>query len=169
MRLNFPTDLFERMTAHLVAAYPNEGCGLLIGRRQGEEFFITEVRPALNLQRERAHDRFELDPKAFLQAERELEGREEEVLGFFHSHPDWPARPSATDRERAWPDYLYLIQSILQGRAGEATVWAFVGEEKEPMAVELRVGEAPLATLSDPHMGCHNEGKGMDDERREET
>jgi proteasome lid subunit RPN8/RPN11 len=46
-----------------------------------------------------------------------------EIIGFFHSHPDHPARPSAFDREHAWPWYAYLIVSVEDGRAVDWRVW----------------------------------------------
>ena len=45
------------------------------------------------------------------------------VLGFYHSHPDHPARPSEYDRINAWPFYSYLIVSILHAAPDAMTSW----------------------------------------------
>lgn len=95
-------DELRRLAA---AAYPEEGCGVLVGR----ESAIVEVTSGRNLRTDRAGDRYELDPADIVGAERAARERGLDVEGFWHSHPDHPARPSAFDSERAWPDYVYLI------------------------------------------------------------
>jgi len=62
-------------------------------------------------------------PQEFLQAQAEAEKWGGEVVGFYHSHPDSTAIPSAYDRERAWEEYLYLIVPVTGGRAGKARLW----------------------------------------------
>ena len=46
-----------------------------------------------------------------------------ELLGFYHSHPDHPARPSQYDLDHAWPTFAYIIVAVAAGRAGDMTVW----------------------------------------------
>lgn len=91
------------------SAYPNEGCGVLIGRVDDEGVVIVEATSARNLVTNRAHDRYELDPVDFVRADASARERGLDVVGFWHSHPDHPARPSRFDSERAWPDYVYVI------------------------------------------------------------
>jgi proteasome lid subunit RPN8/RPN11 len=78
-------------------------------------------------------------------ADRAAEARGLDVVGWYHSHPDHPARPSEYDREHAWPWYSYIIVSVAKGVAGEMTSWRLqddrAGYEKERIEVrtETRV------------------------------
>lgn len=109
------------------AAYPNEGCGIFLGT-PGSEATVTEVRLATNLREDRAHDRYIMDPKDILRAEREAEQRGLEVVGFWHTHPDHPARPSQYDADHAWPDYVYVIMAVHDGKMVDVTGWVLETE-----------------------------------------
>ncbi|MFW6084565.1 MAG: Mov34/MPN/PAD-1 family protein [Gemmatimonadota bacterium] len=106
------------------AGYPVEACGLLIGKRVGDEVWIRSVREAANLESDRAATRYELDPQAFLAADREARRMGLDVVGFWHSHPDAPPVPSETDLAAAWPGYVYMIVSVEAGTAKEIRVWS---------------------------------------------
>ena len=121
--------LRDQMRAMGEKAYPNEGCGILLGNFTGE-LEVTEVREAANLRQDRARDRYILDPRAILQAEKDGRGRGIEVVGFWHTHPDHPARPSQYDADHAWPDYVYVIMSIHAGK--QVDVGAFVLRQEHP-------------------------------------
>ena len=90
-------------------AYPLEGCGVLIGRIEGSKVTIVDATSAENLVTSRAHDRYELNPADYVKADALARERGLDVVGFWHSHPDHPARPSRLDSARAWPDYVYVI------------------------------------------------------------
>ncbi|EME69632.1 Mov34/MPN/PAD-1 [Paramagnetospirillum caucaseum] len=108
------------------AAWPAEGCGLLIGRGR-RVITVTRVVPAGNLLKTEGNDRFELDPAVRFAAERSLRGTQERVIGHWHSHPDGSAHPSATDLAQAWePDLIWLIV----GTAADA--------DGRPQAVQMR-------------------------------
>ncbi len=109
------------------AAYPNEGCGIFLGI-PGHDPEVFEVRLATNLREDRARDRYVMDPRDIMLAEREAEARGLEVLGFWHTHPDHPARPSQYDADHAWPDYVYVIMSIEAGKLVEVTAWVLESE-----------------------------------------
>ena len=132
--LRLPDALRAELEAWIGEGYPHETCGLLIGRPlEGSppaagasaasvapadtqlalgSAEVTRVLQARNLNRERAHDRYELDPRDFMQAE--LAAREAglEVVGIWHSHPDHPAEPSETDRAAAWEGWSYVIATV---------------------------------------------------------
>ncbi|MHB8572401.1 MAG: M67 family metallopeptidase [Candidatus Dormibacteria bacterium] len=112
---------------HAREAYPDECCGILVGRG-GERCEVLEAHPANNLNTERAHDRYLLDPRDFLRVTWSAESRGLEVVGFYHSHPDHPAQPSETDRAAAWVPYVYLIQSVVQGEPADARAWVLQGD-----------------------------------------
>jgi len=102
-------------------AYPAECCGVLGGR-------ITDVKEVLQLApmvNRRTDDpyRYLIAPDDLLRLTLELRRSELEVLGYYHSHPDHPAEPSAFDSENAWPWYSYVIVRVDQGRANDITSW----------------------------------------------
>lgn len=128
--------------------YPDEGCGVLLG--DGDA--IVEARPGRNLRTDRARDRYELDPGDIVRAEREARRRGLDVAGFWHSHPDHPARASAFDTERAWPDYLYLICATTAAGAGEVRAHRLDEAVGALVEVGLAVADGPGA-LTAPEAG----------------
>jgi len=78
-------------------------------------------------------------PQEFLQAQAEAEKEGREIVGFYHSHPDHPAIPSAYDRERAWEEYLYLIVPVTGGRAGKARLWQLEGPDGSFSEIPLHI------------------------------
>jgi proteasome lid subunit RPN8/RPN11 len=105
-------------------AYPNECCGAIIGRDRGENRVVESLRPLVNsFEAGEQFHRFRLDPLELAQVDKEAAGRGLLVLGFYHSHPDHPARPSETDRIHAWPFYSYVIVAVEKGRPADLTSW----------------------------------------------
>ncbi|HVB52571.1 MAG TPA: M67 family metallopeptidase [Candidatus Acidoferrales bacterium] len=137
--LNFPVQLFDKMTEFCQAAYPDEGCGVLIGSSEADLASVSDVLEGKNLVQDRRHDRYELDPRDIIRAERAARASGQEVIGFYHTHPDHPARPSQFDTDRAWPGYHYVVVSVKAGQLAEATTWRLV-EGEEPN----RFQEVPL-------------------------
>lgn len=106
----------EALVADCVARYPEEACGLLIGRRDNDTVVVTRVAPSPNLSRA-PRTSFEIDTKLRLDLARELRGGPTAVVGLYHSHPEGDAAPSATDRARAWePDLVWVIVALERGR-----------------------------------------------------
>jgi proteasome lid subunit RPN8/RPN11 len=124
-------ELREHLRAAVQAGYPRETCGLLIGRQDGGGTTVREVIRARNLCTARASDRYELDPKDFLAADREARAAGLEIVGIWHSHPDHPARPSETDRAGAWQGWSYLIASVTRDGVGELRSWRLRGDDFE--------------------------------------
>ena len=137
MALQLAPALRDRIRECLVAAYPEEGCGFLLGT-DGEERQVREVVVAPNTTDQRREHRYALAPEDFLAADRLARERGLEVLGFFHSHPNHTARPSATDAEAAWPWYSYVIVSVAREGAGDMTSWRKDNEGAEMLQETLR-------------------------------
>lgn len=117
-----------RMLEHLRAAYPEEGCGVLIG---GDRDGVRDVARVLCFENRREDERarrYLIAPEQVLEAERQAREAGLDVVGFFHSHPDHPAEPSAFDLEHAWPFYTYVIVSVRQGRIADVRAWRMTGD-----------------------------------------
>jgi proteasome lid subunit RPN8/RPN11 len=130
MTLALSAELRALLERWVCAGYPHETCGLLIGERRSECLIIERVVQAKNLNRERAHDRYELDPLDFLAADTEARDLRLEVSGVWHSHPDHPARPSETDRAAAWPDWSYVILSVTRDGVQDVRSWRLNGNHE---------------------------------------
>lgn len=145
--IEIPRAIQERLATLATEGYPNEVCGLLVGRQDGDRRVVERIRPAGNLTTDRRRDRYELNPDDYLAADRAAREDGLDIVGIWHTHPDHPAEPSRTDREAAWEGFTYLILSVRRGKVTEARCWRLEdGEFRE----ETRVTEASEATMSDP-------------------
>ena len=102
------------------AAYPEEACGLLIGRAEpGGAWQVSAVEASANVAEPPRTRRFEVDPKLRLKLERALRDSPDSVVGAYHSHPNGSAAPSETDISMIFePDMIWLITAVTDGRAG---------------------------------------------------
>jgi proteasome lid subunit RPN8/RPN11 len=140
-----PSALLASLHRFAREAYPEECCGFLLSQESatGDANVrpIIDISPAANRSESERQRRFVILPDEVREAERRAADRSAVVSGFYHSHPDHPARPSAFDQEHAWPWYAYLILS--SGPVNSpATVGAF---ELDPDRREFR--EIGLTTL----------------------
>lgn len=144
MKLRWDGNHAATVARHAERGYPREVCGILIGRRDAGAGVtdVLEVVEAANTWAEEAERtrRFHIEPRDILREERRARESEREIVGFYHSHPDHPARPSTTDREFAWPVYAYVIQSVKDGRAADIACWRLLDDrsEYEREEIELR-------------------------------
>jgi proteasome lid subunit RPN8/RPN11 len=130
MRLRLSPAVGEEIRKHGARGYPNEVCGALLGREVAAEGDgdaalreVSAIVPLENRRDDSPRNRFSVTPEDVLRAERAAAERRLELLGWYHSHPDHPARPSEFDREHAWPWYSYVILSVAQSQPGEMTSW----------------------------------------------
>jgi proteasome lid subunit RPN8/RPN11 len=110
---------------HGQETYPHECCGALVG--SGGR--VTSAVPLPNTTEEGPRRRFLVRPSDYRMAEHEAAQAGGELLGFYHSHPDHPARPSQFDLDHAWPTFAYVIVAVAAGSAGDMTVW-FLKEDR---------------------------------------
>jgi proteasome lid subunit RPN8/RPN11 len=129
MALELDGALQERLRQWALQGYPQECCGLLLGSAADGGVRVAEVTSARNLNTERAQDRFELDPQDFLRADALARERGLEIVGVWHTHPDHPAVPSATDLESAWEGWSYLILSVAAPGVQAMRSWRLAGRE----------------------------------------
>ena len=112
-------DAEAEIRRHAADTYPDECCGALIAAGDG----IVEAYRLPNTTAAGARRRFLIGPEDYRLAEgraRELQGV---LAGFYHSHPDHPARPSQHDLEQAWPNLTYIIVAVSQGAPAELRSW----------------------------------------------
>src|ERR1700694_1440730 len=109
----------DAILRHGEETYPHERCGAL-GVHGGH---VTATVPLPNTTEEGPRRRFLVRPSDYRMAESRATELGGELLGFYHSHPDHPARPSQFDLDHAWPTFAYVIVAVGAGRAGDMTVW----------------------------------------------
>ncbi len=135
----------KQIDAEGAKAYPHECCGIIYGRdvtKDGVTRRIVEkLEPVENeFAEDEKYHRFLITPKTLFEAEKKAGDTGQLVLGFYHSHPDHPARPSEYDREHAWPFYSYVIVSISKGTAIDTTCW-LLSDETETFSRQEIVNE----------------------------
>ena len=119
MSLTLNGDVASAIRNHARETYPNECCGVLIGRA-GE---VMEAFPLPNSTEEGPRRRFLVRPSDYQKAEARASAVAGDLLGFYHSHPDHPAEPSQYDLDHAWPSLSYVIVSVSNGEPGAMRSW----------------------------------------------
>ena len=133
---------YDTLRRHGEETYPHECCGVLLGRASDDARRVTSVARCRNTQA--ASDWFNIDPRQIVRIQREASERGEDILGFYHSHPDDAAHWSASDlREAHWMGCSYVITSVRAGKSAETHSFLLSGSseedkrfESEPIAIE---------------------------------
>ena len=153
MSLRLGPAIAPQIHADLERVYPEEGCGVLLGREDGASRDVVKAVTFANQREDSRHNRYLISPEQFLAADRAARAEGLDVLGFYHSHPDHPARPSEFDREHAWPWYSYVIVSVAAGRAQVTTSWRLAEDrsrfEPEPLEYDRELA-SPSPTEKKP-------------------
>ncbi len=136
--------LAEKIRAHGAETYPFECCGALLGRDSGAVSEsdrgrglqtpareILQLFPLVNRRDDSPRNRFSVTAQDVLEAEKAAREQGLEVVGWYHSHPDHPARPSEYDRDHAWPWYSYIIVSVQNGAPQDMTSWRLNDDRAE--------------------------------------
>ena len=118
-RLVLDAGVAQAIRRHGEEAYPHECCGALVGRDDSAAAVVALP----NTTEEGPRRRFLVRPSDYRLAEQRAGELGGELLGFYHSHPDHPARPSQYDLDHAWPNFAYVIVSVAAGAAADMTVW----------------------------------------------
>ena len=113
-------------------SYPHECCGVILGNLVDVHRVVTLTVPCENMRRDTPASRYSINPEQVIAAVKLARRRGESIIGFYHSHPDHPARYSATDLEEAhWFDSSYLITSVEHGRATATNSYVLLGAEDQ--------------------------------------
>lgn len=121
--IRIPRRVLEKLSRDVSQQYPEEACGLLIGRLNSGVRVVNYHRPMKNVYVGERSRRFLINPLEYMQVEDEAALRGEVVLGVYHSHPDAPAIPSNYDHLHAVPFLAYLILSVSRGKVVEVSAW----------------------------------------------
>src|SRR5690242_13999385 len=117
---------YERILRHAEETYPHECCGVLLGMIDDEARTVTASVACENTQA--ASDWFNIDPRQIVRIQREASEAGQDIVGFYHSHPDDAARWSASDlREAHWLGCSYMITSVRRGKAAETNSFVLAG------------------------------------------
>ncbi len=129
--------LLDRIHEHAAAVYPDECCGILVGTGDNEKR-IYRFHKVGNINKQRLHERYEIDALEHYKIDKQARGKGLSVVGFYHSHPDFPPCPSEFDTKSAWPDYSYIIISVDKAGNIQTKSWALADQEQRFVAEELR-------------------------------
>ena len=123
---------YDAIRRHGEETYPHECCGVLLGRFEDDGTrVVTSTARCGNTRTDSPKSRYNIDPKELVRIQREARERNEEIIGFYHSHPDHPAHWSETDLAEAhWFGCSYVITSVEKGRAALTKSFELTGAEE---------------------------------------
>jgi len=122
---------YEALRMHGEETYPHECCGVLLGHMDGDQRIVTSIARCGNTRDDSPHNRYHIDPRALVEIQRESRKRGEDIIGFYHSHPDHPARWSQTDLAEAhWYGCSYAITSVEKGKAETTNSFELSGNDE---------------------------------------
>jgi len=132
---------YDSLRQHGEETYPYECCGVLLGQMDGDVRTVTSVARCGNTRIDSPQNRYNIDPKELVRIQREGRGRGEDIIGFYHSHPDHPARWSSTDLAEAhWFGCSYVITSVEKGKAILTTAFELTGgDENDKKLVDEKI------------------------------
>ncbi|MBS1852145.1 MAG: M67 family metallopeptidase [Acidobacteria bacterium] len=124
---------YETLRRHGEETYPHECCGVLLGRMEDDGTrVVTSTARAGNTRLDSLHNRYNIDPKDLIRIQREGRERDEDIIGFYHSHPDHPAQWSQTDHNEAhWFGCSYVITSVEKGKAVLTNSFELTGSDED--------------------------------------
>jgi len=129
--LKLPQTAYAEIRAHGEETYPHECCGVLLGTTDGDTRIVSSTARCGNTRNDSPHNRYHIDPKELVRVQREGRERGEDIVGFYHSHPDHPARWSQTDLAEAhWIGCSYVITSVEKGKAVTTNSFELAGSDE---------------------------------------
>ncbi|HKH43948.1 MAG TPA: M67 family metallopeptidase [Thermoanaerobaculia bacterium] len=144
----------QTIERHAAISYPEECCGVLIGRCQSGATFVERVLSVGNERDDSRHNRYLISPETVLAAHKEARALGLDVIGYYHSHPDHPARPSDFDRENAWAEVSYLIVSVAQRKVVDTRSWRLSNDQEgfeEEVIDQAAIGSYPVTGTPGVH------------------
>lgn len=137
--------VLDRIRSHGQDTYPEECCGFLLGRQEGEVNYVVATERVENSDQDNRDRHYTIAPQDYLKADRAARLKGLDIVGFYHSHPDHPAEPSPTDlAEATFPGYTYVIVSVRHGAAGDLTAWS-LAPDRSRFKAEVIESHLPLS------------------------
>jgi proteasome lid subunit RPN8/RPN11 len=132
---------YDALRQHGEETYPYECCGVLLGRVDDDGRVVTSIARCGNTREDSPQNRYNIDPKELIRIQREARERGEDIIGFYHSHPDHPPHWSPTDLAEAhWFGCSYVITSVEKGKAAVTNSFELTGsEENDKQLVDEKV------------------------------
>ena len=123
---------FSSLRQHGEETYPHECCGVLLGQMNGDNVrVVTSIARCGNTRDDSPQNRYNIDPKELIRIQRQGRERGEDIVGFYHSHPDHPAHWSPTDLAEAhWFGCSYVITSVEKGKAAITNSFELDGSDE---------------------------------------
>src|SRR5215475_7803200 len=123
---------YDALRQHGEETYPHECCGVLPGHLEDDGTrVVTSLARAGNTRTDSPQNRYNIDPKELVHIQREAREREEDIIGFYHSHPDHPAQWSQTDLAEAhWIGCSYVITRVAAGEADVTNSFELTGTDE---------------------------------------
>jgi proteasome lid subunit RPN8/RPN11 len=153
-------DDYEALRAHGEETYPDECCGVLLGKNvAGEGNHVREIVRAGNTRVDSAHNRYHIAPQELVKIQRQARGLGLDIVGFYHSHPDHPAQWSVTDfAEAHWLGCSYIITSVEQGKAVLTNSFLLSGTGEDDKRFEDEAVQIDIASdAAIAGVGAHNQ------------
>ena len=135
--LKLSQSAYTSIRQHGEETYPHECCGILLGRfEDGGAKTVSRAARCGNTRADSPHNRYNIDPRDFIRLQREGRERGEDIVGFYHSHPDHPAQWSSTDLAEAhWFGCSYVITSVEKGTATSTNSFELAGGDENDKAL----------------------------------
>jgi proteasome lid subunit RPN8/RPN11 len=132
---------YEALRQHGEETYPHECCGVLLGEMDGGLRRVTSIARCGNTRTDSPQNRYHIDPRELIRIQREGRERGEDMIGFYHSHPDHPAHWSPTDLAEAhWFGCSYVITSVERGKAAITNSFELAGsDENDKQLVDEKI------------------------------
>lgn len=122
---------YNQLRRHGEETYPHECCGVLLGQIDGDTRLVSSVVRCGNTRVDSPQNRYHIDPRELVRIQREGRERGQDIIGFYHSHPDHPALWSQTDLAEAhWYGCSYVITSVEKGKAGATNSFELAGQDE---------------------------------------
>jgi proteasome lid subunit RPN8/RPN11 len=123
---------YAALRRHGEETYPHECCGVLLGQTNDDgSRVVTSTARCGNTRTDSPENRYHIDPRELIRIQREGRERGEDIVGFYHSHPDHPAHWSKTDLAEAhWIGCSYVITSVEKGKASMTNSFELAGSDE---------------------------------------
>ena len=140
---------YAALRAHGEETYPNECCGVMLGKSSPEGNVVKQIVRAGNTRTDSAHNRYNIAPQELIKIQRQARSASLDIVGFYHSHPDHPAQWSPTDfAEAHWIGCSYVITSVDHGKAATTNAFLLTGTTEEDKKFEAEAIEIAMAEES---------------------